>query len=624
MYIRRTTNKSRKSGKQYFTYRLVQSVRSENGVKQLTLLNLGAAFNLDRDKWPELSARIQEILDGQGNLFVEQNKIEEMAQDFASRIVLAQQTAETNDIASEYVDVDVNSLEMIRPRSISVEHVAKMALDDLKIPELLLMSGFDPQQAAVAIGVIVGRMCQPGSERATHTWLQNVSGIGELIDHEFSKTSQYQVYKIADKLFDIKKEIESHLFLQEKRLFGFEETITLYDLTNTYFEGTGKYNENAKRGHSKEKRTDCPLVTLAMVLDSSGFPKKTEVLEGNVSEPSTLSKMIDKLETKSDANSLEIDSKATIVMDAGIASEENIEWLKENGYNYIVVSRKRHREFNEDEAVIVKEDANCIVKVQRVLSEETDEVLFYCHSSQKEKKEQAIMDRFTQRFEESMTKLEAGLHKKRCMKKNDKVMEKIGRIKQQYSNAAKHYKITLTKDEKSGNVVKLVWERKQESDTKDSFPGVYCIRTSHKDLDEKVLWKTYTMLTDLESVFRSLKSELGLRPVYHQKTDRVTSHLFITVIAYHLVHLIRTKLKAEGITTSWSGLRKQLAGQSRITVTMHCRDNTVLHIRKSTQPEPRQREIYSALNLKSHPGEVVKTKIEKTTKSSAIKKKPKL
>ena len=348
------------------------------------------------------------------------------------------------------------------------------------------------------------------------------------------------------------------------------------------------------------------------MLDSSGFPKRSKVFEGNVGEPSTLAKMINGLERKNLSPELFEPLNATIVMDAGIATEDNIKWLKENSYPYIVVSRKRHREFNEDKAVVVKQDDDCTVKVQKVIDSENDEVLLYCHSTKREKKEQAINDHFTVRFEEAISKLESGLNQKGCLKKYDKVLEKIGRLRQQYSKAAKHYKIEVSKDEKSDNAVKIHWVRQPVADIKDSLPGVYCLRTTHIELDETDLWRTYTMLTDLEAVFRSLKSELGMRPVFHQITKRVTGHLFISVLAYHLVHSIRYRLKKTGINSSWSELRKQLAGQSRVTISMQCRNDAVVHVRKSTRPEPRQQKIYSALGLSSLPGRTIKTTINKT------------
>jgi len=301
--------------------------------------------------------------------------------------------------------------------------------------------------------------------------------------------------------------------------------------------------------------------------------------------------------------------KPTVVMDAGIATEENIQWLIKHQYPYLVVSRKRHNEFSEDEAIIIKSDRDCTVKAHKVINEETGEVELYCHSSRREKKETAIRDRFSARFEEAIITLDAGLNKKGRVKKYDKVLVKIGRIKEKYSRVAKHYRIKVEKDEATDNAVKISWERKEASNNEDPNLGVYCLRTSQGSWDEKNLWRTYTMLTDLEAVFRSLKSELGLRPVFHQKTVRVSGHLFVTLLAYHLVHTIRYQLKKKGIHLSWSELRKQLSGQARITASVQCESEEIIHIRKSSRPEPRQQTVYDALNLPHHPGRRVKTVI---------------
>lgn len=609
MYIRRTSIKSRKDGTQYFTYRLVESRRIGEKVKQVTLLNLGKEFSSPREQWPELSNRIEEIIAGKQRLFPLPGEIEQLAQRFAALVIQAQQQQEPDSEEPLYKEIDLESLEIIRPRSVGKEHVALEALQSLKLDVKLQALGFTRPQVAAATGTIIGRMCFPGSELATHNWLQNVTGLGELIDFDYGKTSLYGLYQISDLLFKHKEALESHLYNQEKRLFGFQETITLYDLTNTYFEGSCKSNNLAAYGHSKEKRTDCPLVTLALVLDSSGFPKKSKVFEGNVSESRTLAEMIQGMES-TPAPGMFDQEKATIVMDAGIATEVNVEWLKKHHYPYIVVSRKHHREFNEDEAVLVKEDADYKVKVQKTVDPDNGEALLYCHSTKKEEKEQAIGDLFIKRFEETMQKLAEGLNKKGCVKKYDKVLERIGRIKQKNAKASKQYKITIEKDGKSGNASRVSWEHTPKTGTTDTLPGVYCLRTSHNDWDENKLWHTYTMLTELEAVFRSLKTELGLRPVYHQKTDRVTSHLFITVLAYHLVHTIRYQLNSSDINSSWSDLRKQLEGQTRVTVTLKQKNGNITHIRKSTRPELRQQKIYTALGLPSLPGKTIKTEIE--------------
>ena len=227
MYIRRTTIKSRKDGKQYYTYRLVQSERTARGISQRTLINLGTAFSLPRDQWPELSSRIQEIISGQQSFFKISEEIEELAQNYAARIIHAQHKNKAENNKPDYREVDADSLEMFRPRSVSCEHVALEAFDFLKLGEELKALGFNGPQPAAATGTIIGRMCQPGSELATHYRLRNVSGLGELIDYDFNKINLYKMYKISDQLLNNKEAMEKHLYLQEKNLFEFQETITL-------------------------------------------------------------------------------------------------------------------------------------------------------------------------------------------------------------------------------------------------------------------------------------------------------------------------------------------------------------------------------------------------------------
>ena len=610
MFIRRTTIKSRKTGKPYYAYRLVESVRTEKGVRQNTLLNLGTHFSYPREKWSEMAKRINDIIYGQRALIELPQDLETACQHYAALIIQTQNRNKdlSNTGLSDYRNVDINTLYLMRPRSVSIEHVAYQTLRQLKFDKKMKELGFNKHQLNTVIGTVIGRMTEPGSELATHYWLQNQSGLGELIGYDFENMSLDRIYQASDVLLNHKEEIEQHFFEQQRRYFQLSETITLYDLTNTYFEGSGKYNEWAAHGKSKEKRSDCPLVTLGLVLDGSGFPKRSKVFKGNAVESKTLAEMIRELDHQSGDKNQEVlyeKTKPLIVMDAGIATEKNVSWLKNNNYRYLVVSRKRHREFSGN-AVVVRKNRDYTIKAYKKINEETGEVELYCHSSQREKKEKAIMNRFTTRYEGALKKLDAGLHKKGCIKKYDKVVESIGRLKQRYSKAAKNYLVTIEKDEKSSNAVEINWEQKSSTHTESSHPGVYCLRTNEKSWDEALLWRTYTMLTDLEAVFRSLKSELGLRPVFHQKTRRVSAHLFISILAYHLVHRIRYQLKRKGICSSWSDLRKQLKGQYRITISMQCKNGEMIHVRKSTYPEPRQQRIYDVLGISRNPGRIIK------------------
>jgi transposase len=297
----------------------------------------------------------------------------------------------------------------------------------------------------------------------------------------------------------------------------------------------------------------------------------------------------------------------TVVLDAGIATEENIVWLVEHHYRYLVVTRKRHREFDPDEAVLIKETDELQIRAQRRVNAATGEVELYCHSSQREKKEQGIAELFAKRFEAALEKLAQGLHTntKGTLKRYDKVLERVGRLREKYSRAARYYEVSVEQDPDTGKASALDWKRIKPID--ETLPGVYCLRTNQTQWDEATLWRTYIMLTDLEAVFRCLKSELGLRPVFHHKTGRVSGHLFISVLAYHLVHTLRFQLKACRIHLSWGGLRRELEGQDRVTVELKRADGKILHLRKASRPEPRQQRIYDALGISDRPGKTEKT-----------------
>jgi transposase len=428
----------------------------------------------------------------------------------------------------------------------------------------------------------------------------------ELMGVDFSSVSLDSVYKASDLLLKNKEALEEHLRRTEGQLFALEEKIILYDLTNTFFEGTGKYNPKARYGgKSKEKRNDCPLVTLGLVLDMQGFPKKSRIFEGNVSEPKTLETMIKKL-SGGDINETS-PFKPTIVLDAGIATEDNINWLKDKSYHYIVVSRKKKKAIPADVTMIaVKEDdkANTVL-VQAGLAEnrETGELELYCHSIDKEKKEEGIKNKFQERYEAELLKAGNALDLKNGTKRYDKVIERIGRLKEKYKLVSRGYKVTVEKDRETDKAKSITWSRKKTEKTS----GIYCLRTNRKDLNEKQIWDIYTMLTDIEDAFRCMKSELGLRPIFHQKEARCDGHIFITVIAYHLLHTIRFKLRQRGVRFCWTTIRKQLSTQVRITTTMKRKDYKVVHIRKSSKAEPSHQVIYDALNLSYQPGRIVKT-----------------
>lgn len=602
MYIRQTKTSNKATGESYVTHRLVRGERVQGKVRQITLLNLGRHFPIKQEDWPLLCLRIEQIVGGQSTLLVDDvpTHIEKAAQRYAGRLVTrtsaedqAHAPVEAAPPQPAFQEVDVDSLQLTQPRSVGVEHVGLHALSQLGFIGKLTELGVNGAMRAAIIGSIIGRMAKPASELATWHWLQQTSALGELIDFDFEAMPLMRLYRASDVLMRHREALEEHLFRSVSTLFSLEETVTLYDLTNTYVEGDAQANAKAQRGRSKEKRSDCPLVTLGLVLDGSGFVRRSQVFAGSVAECTTLEGML---------TGLNAPTGALVIMDRGIATEANLAWLIEHQYRYLVVSRGGVRQFDADQAMTIETAAGDTLRLQKAHSADGQEIRLYCHSPGREKKETGILARFAKGFEDGLQKIKEGLQKPRGEKRHDKLMERIGRLKEKSRGASQHYHIELTTDTGGHKVETLTWEKRPVEGTLATHPGVYCLRSNETGWDAEKLWRTYTMLTDLESVFRSLKNELGLRPVYHSKEERVDGHLFITVLAYQCVQVLRTQLKQAGIRQSWSGLRDTLSIQRRVTSSFRQRDGRTLNVRKSTVAEPDLMSIYQSLHVNAAPG----------------------
>jgi transposase len=601
MFIRRSATRNTTTGESYFTYRLVRTERVGGKVRQITLLNLGREFAVPQENWPVLCLCIEQLISAQDTLLAAKcsERIEAAAQRYAGQLVMRAPTIEGSAAAPapDFREVDVDSVEDRQPRSVGVEHVGLAAMSKLGFVEKLKELGLNGASRAAVIGNVIGRMAKPASELATWKWLQRESGLGELIDVNFQAMSLMRLYRASDALVKHRAGIEDHLFARLRTLFALEETVTLYDLTNTYFEGQCAGNKKAALGRSKEKRSDCPLVTLGLVLDGSGFVRRSRLFGGNATEAHTLEKMLRDLGAR---------ENALVICDAGIATADNLSWLIANTYRYLAVSREQHRQFDAHEATALESAGGETIRVHKVLSDDGQEVRLYCHSTGREKKEVAIVGRFVERFEKGLAKLELGLAKPRGEKRYDKIMERIGRLKEKSHGLGQHYQITVQPDQLDKKVSSFTWCKTPNPGSMLTDPGVYCLRTNELTWNAEKLWRTYIMLTDLEAVFRSLKSELGLRPVYHSKEERTDGHLFISVLAYQFVQFLRAHLKAQGIHDSWSTLRETLTIQRRTTTSFRQRDARTLHVRKTSAPEPDLQNIYSVLGLDPKPGGIKK------------------
>jgi transposase len=292
--------------------------------------------------------------------------------------------------------------------------------------------------------------------------------------------------------------------------------------------------------------------------------------------------------------------EATVVVDAGIGTEENLKKLRGWGYHYICVARGRPLDEADDTdegMVLIRAEREKIVSGKLVKAE--GEWVLRCHSTERQAKEQGMKERFQKRFEEGLELIRSGLSKKNGTKNYDKVLERIGRLKERSHGIHRYYDIEVPKKDQIATDIRWSFSRSEEAD--ERYSGRYYLRTSRDDLDEKSLWELYITLGGIEDSFRSLKGELGLRPVFHFKESRIKAHLFITVLAYHLLSGIRHRLREHGYLARWSTIRAQLSTHVVATISMKTDRGGRISIRTASSPEVAHGDIYRALGLRLNP-----------------------
>jgi transposase len=602
MFIRAKYKLDPFTKRKYVFFQLIESVRTERGPRQRILLNLGSELGLSPEELKELANRVEEIVSGQTTCALPEPKIEKLAQMYASRLVknLAQPAVDKETASvPDFTTIDLQSVVHQEARTVGSEDLLLRIAKELKLPEKLSELQFSSKQIAVALGSIIARATFPASERATYLRLASQSGLGELLDLDFGSTSPNHFYEISDQLLRHKEALEEHVTTSQKLLHHHTDTIVLYDLTNTYFEGQAKANGKAQFGVSKEKRSDCRLITLGLVLNQHGFLNRSKFLSGNVSEPKSLK---DAIEALSSTNDL---LKPTIVMDAGIATEDNLQWLRENRYTYIVSARKKGPpvEIN-GEPVLVGNSTNIQVKVTELPVKDDQEKWLYCESPAKEATASSMKTFFQRRFEADLAKLTAGLQKPRGRKKLPKVLERIGRLREKHRSISGCYEINAIPSEDGLIAVRLEWKVLTEK-LADKLTGRYYLRTNLVERGAKELWDLYNSIRTVEDAFRFMKSSLGMRPVYHQKEHRVDGHLWITILAYTLIQETLYRLRSKGITYNWETIRTQLNSRVRVSMRAKTDSTTTVHLRTTTEAEQFHLEIYRALGFSA---EILKSK----------------
>jgi transposase len=636
MFIREIKTTNRKTGKAYIKHVLVESIRTPNGPRQRKIMQLGQ-LDLPKKHWQQLTEELQRRLAGSApksqlsflpdNQTKRQLELEKTVCSIADQAIdeyhafkRREQKQETDQAPADHLadtakdkqeiglkTIDCDTLTSTVSRSLGPELVAHHVWHQLQLSTILHRCGFSKRQIALAEAVVAGRLIAPASDFSTWNWIIDQSSILELTGYPGKKLKKDSVYEIADELLNHKTALEQHLLQKERQLFPDRQSLYLFDLTNFHMEGVCAKNELANFGKAKQKRNDLRLVSLALMVDSHGFPVTSRVYEGNIGEPVTLSEVLEDMGCLHPGGQLEwLPSKPILVMDRGIATTDNIALIRQLQFHYIVVERApRHleyaaefRDYQSNFEPIRRREEDKEVWVKKVTTDDSTICRILCFSQGRQSKEQAIADRWVKRATCDLEKLRISIQKG-AIKDLQKVHQRLGKIKGRYAGFGKRFTAEIIPDSERRLAIDLNWQELDTHSSEDEHLfGCYVIETDRIDLSAATIWHLYMTLTRVEAAFHSLKTDLGTRPIYHQLAGRTEAHIFISVLAYHLLIAIEYQLSRTADRRDWKTLRRILSTHRRDTIVFTDDKNVIHHLRQSGQAEPSHAEIYRRLGVK--------------------------
>jgi len=598
MFIKRTTRRGK--GKTYTNHLLVESIATPKGPRHRTICSLGSLAPAPEEEWRSLARKLSTALGGQTTLLPDP-AVEALAQ----RVRPARHHPRPGPAAgADVVAVHTDQVETEHAREAGPVHVGHQMWQALGLDTILAEAGLSARARVLTEVMTLNRLVSPASEHAMPDWIRRTA-LADLLGIDFSTLSDESLYRHLNRLHPQRAAIEQALAAREHTLFNLDDTIYLYDLTSTYFEGQCLHNPQAKRGYSRDHRPDCKQVVVGLVLDRDGFPKAHEVFDGNRVDRATLADMLTTLEQRTGRT-----GGATVVVDRGMAFADNLKEITDRGHHYLVASRQAERTAHldafEDEtgwADVIRQPSprnpgqkKSRVEIKRQLV--GSEVHILCRSEGRTEKDRAIREKHEQRVLEDLKTLQARVTTGR-LRVEAKVHEAIGRLKERYSRVARYYDITYDAATQA-----VAWTPHEDKKTQaERLDGAYLLKTDRQDLGDEEIWRLYVLLTRVEDAFRDMKSPLMERPIFHHLEHRVQTHIFLCVLAYHLLVAIEKRFLDQGVHTSWATLREQLSTHQVVTVVLPSTNGQTLRIRKGSTPEAIHREIYRTLQL---PHEVMK------------------
>ncbi len=594
MYLRRTTR--RVGDKTYQNYLLVESVATPQGPRQRVICSLGALAPGPKDEWLGTARRLHAALAGQTAL-VSDATVEALA-------ARARPPRPSPPAAGIGITINPERVTFEDEREAGPVHVGHQMWRRLQLDTILADAGLSRRAQLLTEVMTLNRLVRPAAEHAMPDWIRRTA-LADILGTDFTALSDEALYRNLDRLHPQRARIEQALAARERTLFNLDDTIYLYDLTSTYFEGRCSRNPQAQRGYSRDHRPDCKQVVIGLVLDRDGFPKAHEVFDGNRHDQTTVEDMLTRLEERTGRR-----GGATVVVDRGMAFAANLAQIRARGHHYLVAARYPERGNHQDaftddagwtDVVRVSSPRNPGQKKTRVrIKRQTvgDEVHILCRSEARIDKDRAIRDKHEQRLLADLHKLHTRVARRR-LRDARKIQEAIGRLKERYSRVARYYAITY-----DAAPAAVRWTEQTEKKTAaTALDGTYLLKTDRHDLADDEVWRLYILLTRVEAAFRALKSPLMERPIFHHLEHRVQTHIFLCVLAYHLVVAIEKRCLDQGRHTSWATLREQLSTHQVATVVLPTTEGRILKIRKASTPDDMHREIYRVLQI---PHEVMK------------------
>lgn len=601
MFIKPT--KKRVGDKTYVNHVLVESVATPKGPRHRVVCSLGSLAPAPAEDWLALAHKVEVALTGQQPL-VRDAQVDTIVAKVQAAQRVARQTAGTPDLVAVHTDQVTTE----DHREAGPVHAGHQMWQKLDLDDVLARAGLSDRTRVLTEIMTLNRLVFPVSEHAMPNWVRRTA-LADLLGETFDTLVDESLYQNLDRLHPRRVEIERALAERERTLFNLDDRLFLYDLTSTYFEGLCRQNPQAKRGYSRDSRPDCKQVVVGLVLDRDGFPKAHEVFDGNRTDRTTVAEMLDALEGRVGRT-----RGATVVVDRGMAFDDNLQEIKDRHYHYLVASRQGERnehldDFEEaagwQEIVRAPSPTNPGQQKTRVVVKRKvvgDEVHILCKSDGREAKDRAIRETHEQRLLGDLRKLQARVATGK-LKDAAKVHEAIGRLKERYPRAARYYAIGF-----EASTASVTWaENVERKAVATRLDGGYLLKTDRTDLTDEEIWRTYILLTRVEAAFRAMKSPLCERPIFHRLQHRVQTHIFLCVLAYHLLVSIEKLFLDAGLHTSWATLREELTTHQLVTVVLPASNGDVLKIRRGSTPEPRHKAIYATLHIPSEVMKPVKT-----------------